>query len=486
MRGSQRGDYGKKPSLPVLDFGKIKQTYEEFSGGTSNFGAQASAHTPKQEKNNRRPVFAYRQRAAQKPDADVAAAYGGQRKDGGDALTTRPVRSSQMVQKPAEALTARAKQESAGAQPSSKMMNTALTPAAALKLYRDSLTEFERGEILEYPQVWFTGHNASKVKSTLNSASNHGFDDERGDYQVVLHDHFAYRYEVLSQLGRGSFGQVLKCYDFKTNSYCAVKIIRNKKRFHHQALVEVKLLETLRDTDPNDESNVIRMKEYFYFRNHLCISFELLSINLYEFLKNNNFQGLSLGLIRRFAVQILQSLRFQRKLKIIHCDLKPENILLRQPHKSAIKVIDYGSSCFEDERIYTYIQSRFYRSPEVILGLPYDMGIDMWSFGCILAELYTGYPLFPGENEVSDGLYRENGASGAVLTITLTYSRSSVGRATALHNGGFRHPSETTCRVCIQEESVFRQCWQPPHCAEQQGKEEKTRCKGYGVRAPLQ
>jgi dual specificity tyrosine-phosphorylation-regulated kinase 2/3/4 len=62
-------------------------------------------------------------------------------------------------------------------------------------------------------------------------------------------------------------------------------------------------------------------------------------------------------------------------------------------------VIDFGSSCFYNERIYTYIQSRFYRAPEIILGIPYTTGIDMWSFGCIMAELYTGYPLFPGENE---------------------------------------------------------------------------------------
>ncbi len=60
------------------------------------------------------------------------------------------------------------------------------------------------------------------------------------------------------------------------------------------------------------------------------------------------------------------------------------------------QVIDFGSSCFLSERVYTYIQSRFYRSPEVILGLPYTMGIDMWSLGCIAAELYTGYPIFPG------------------------------------------------------------------------------------------
>ena len=109
-------------------------------------------------------------------------------------------------------------------------------------------------------------------------------------------------------------------------------------------------------------------------------------------------QGLSLGLIRHFAVQILVSLQFLHSLNIIHCDLKPENILLKQPNRSAVKVIDFGSSCLEDERLYTYIQSRFYRAPEVILGLPYSTAIDMWSLGCILAELYTGYPIFPGES----------------------------------------------------------------------------------------
>ena len=122
-------------------------------------------------------------------------------------------------------------------------------------------------------------------------------------------------------------------------------------------------------------------------------------MNLYEFLKGNNFEGLSMGLIRRFAIQILHSLKYMRHQGIIHCDLKPENILLKQANKSGIKVIDLGSSCFEDERVYTYIQSRFYRAPEIMLGIPYTTAIDMWSFGCILAELYTGYPLFPGESE---------------------------------------------------------------------------------------
>ena len=287
------------------------------------------------------------------------------------------------------------------ASPAAVAAGLPLTAASVLKHHRDALSEFEQSEVLEYPAIWYTGAGSAKIRGVPGAPgpSNHGYDDERGDYVSVPHDHLAYRYEVLSLLGKGSFGAVLRCFDHKTQTLRAVKIIRNKKRFHHQALVEVKILEHLRSRDPGDGSNMVHMHEYFYFRSHLCIAFELLSINLYEFIKNNNFQGLSIGLIRRFAQQLLVSLRFLRASRVIHCDLKPENILLRAPNKSGIKVIDFGSSCFEEERVYTYIQSRFYRSPEVILGLPYDVGIDMWSLGCILAELYTGYPLFPGENE---------------------------------------------------------------------------------------
>lgn len=109
--------------------------------------------------------------------------------------------------------------------------------------------------------------------------------------------------------------------------------------------------------------------------------------------------GVSLSLIRRFAIQILQALKYLQEQSIIHCDLKPENILLKSADKSGIKIIDFGSSCFKNERIYTYIQSRFYRAPEIILGIPYTSAIDMWSFGCILVELFTGRALFPGESE---------------------------------------------------------------------------------------
>lgn len=138
------------------------------------------------------------------------------------------------------------------------------------------------------------------------------------------------------------------------------------------------------------------------WRNHLCLVFELLSYNLYDLLRNTNFRGVSLNLTRKFAHQMCTALLFlsSAELSVIHCDLKPENILLCSPKRSAIKIVDFGSSCQLGKRIYQYIQSRFYRSPEVLLGIPYDMAIDMWSLGCILCEMHTGEPLFTGANEL--------------------------------------------------------------------------------------
>ncbi|EPE10203.1 dual specificity protein kinase pom1 [Ophiostoma piceae UAMH 11346] len=264
------------------------------------------------------------------------------------------------------------------------------------------LNIYERGEIVDYEDVYFCGtQNAAKVVGSPNSDKppNFGYDDERGDYAIVAGDHLAYRYEIIDLLGKGSFGQVVRCIDHKTGVLVAVKIIRNKKRFHQQALVEVNILQKLREWDPKNKHSMVNFTHSFYFRGHLCISTELLDMNLYEFIKANAFRGFSVKLIRRFTKQMLSSLMLLKQHKVIHCDLKPENVLLRHPLHTEIKVIDFGSSCFENERVYTYIQSRFYRSPEVILGMTYGMPIDMWSLGCILAELFTGVPIFPGENE---------------------------------------------------------------------------------------
>jgi dual specificity tyrosine-phosphorylation-regulated kinase 2/3/4 len=122
-----------------------------------------------------------------------------------------------------------------------------ISPQQAIQL--TNLNIFERGEIVDYKDIYFCGtQNAAKHIGDLHSeAANFGYDDERGDYTIVLGDHLSYRYEIVDILGKGSFGQVVRCIDHKTGVLVAVKIIRNKKRFHQQALVEVNILQKLRD-----------------------------------------------------------------------------------------------------------------------------------------------------------------------------------------------------------------------------------------------
>ncbi|XP_031715062.1 dual specificity tyrosine-phosphorylation-regulated kinase 2 [Anarrhichthys ocellatus] len=274
-----------------------------------------------------------------------------------------------------------------------------LSPEQAMKQFMSKMSSLEHHEVFSYPEVYFVGPNAKKRSGVMGGANNGGYDDDQGSYIHIPHDHISYRYEVLKVIGKGSFGQVVKAFDHRSQTHVALKMVRNEKRFHRQAAEEIRILEHLRKQDKDSSMNVIHMLENFTFRNHICMTFELLSMNLYELIKKNKFQGFSLPLVRKFAHSILQCLDSLHKNRIIHCDLKPENILLKQQGRSGIKVIDFGSSCYEHQRVYTYIQSRFYRAPEVILGSRYGMPIDMWSLGCILAELLTGYPLLPGEDE---------------------------------------------------------------------------------------
>lgn len=241
----------------------------------------------------------------------------------------------------------------------------------------------------------------SQVAMGAGGPNNNGWDDENYDYIVTAGELFYGRYKIKERIGKGSFGQVVRAEDIETKREVAIKIIKSKKPFLLQAKTEIELLTHLWEKDPEDQNNIVRLLTHFMYRNHQCLVFEMLSLNLYELLKNTQFGGVSLNLIRKFAKQVLKALAFlaRRDVDIIHCDLKPENILLRHPKKSGVKVIDFGSSCRSNKRMYSYIQSRFYRSPEVMLGLPYSVAIDMWSLGCILAEMHTGEPLFSGSDQ---------------------------------------------------------------------------------------
>ncbi|KAI5794400.1 kinase-like domain-containing protein [Peziza echinospora] len=236
---------------------------------------------------------------------------------------------------------------------------------------------------------------------------NDGYDNEDSDYILYVNDILGSeenghknRYLILDVLGQGTFGQVVKCQNLKTQEVVAVKVVKNRTAYFNQSMMEVSVLDLINSKlDKGDDNHILRLKDTFIHRQHLCLVFELLSVNLYELIKQNQFRGLSTTLVRVFAQQLLTALCLLNKAKLIHCDLKPENILLKNLESPIIKVIDFGSACDERQTVYTYIQSRFYRSPEVLLGLPYSSSIDMWSLGCIVVELFLGLPLFPGSSE---------------------------------------------------------------------------------------
>ncbi|XP_041050329.1 homeodomain-interacting protein kinase 4-like [Carcharodon carcharias] len=210
-------------------------------------------------------------------------------------------------------------------------------------------------------------------------------------------------YDVIAVLGKGTFGEVTKCWKRASGHFVAIKIIRNYTFRKGVIKCELKMLRMLGSVD-SDKFHIVRFFESFNDDAKLCLVFELLEQSLYEYQKENNFLPLPIRHIRSITKQTLIALQKLKELSIVHTDIKPENIMLvkqaQNPFK--VKVIDFGSACIlsEIQQIKgPYIQSRFYRSPEILLGLPFSEKLDMWSLGCVMAELHLGWPIYPGTNE---------------------------------------------------------------------------------------
>uniref|UniRef100_A0A671VJT0 non-specific serine/threonine protein kinase n=1 Tax=Sparus aurata TaxID=8175 RepID=A0A671VJT0_SPAAU len=246
--------------------------------------------------------------------------------------------------------------------------------------------------------------NATMTAPAAVGAGGGGAGGVDGDYQVVQHEvlcSMKNTYEVLDFLGRGTFGQVVKCWKRGTGEVVAVKILKNHPSYARQGQIEVGILARLSGENA-DEHNLVRAFECFQHRSHTCLVFEMLEQNLYDFLKQNKFSPLPLKVIRPVLQQVATALKKLKGMGLIHADLKPENIMLvdpvRQPYR--VKVIDFGSASHVSKAVCsTYLQSRYYRAPEIILGLPFCEAIDMWSLGCVIAELFLGWPLYPGALE---------------------------------------------------------------------------------------
>ncbi|MGH0154909.1 UNVERIFIED_CONTAM: hypothetical protein FKN15_037550 [Acipenser sinensis] len=249
--------------------------------------------------------------------------------------------------------------------------------------------------------------NAGNPVAVVGASKQSGAGGD-GDYHLVQHEvlcSMKNTYEVLDFLGRGTFGQVVKCWKRGTNDIVAIKILKNHPSYARQGQIEVSILARL-SSENADENNLVRAFECFQHRNHTCLVFEMLEQNLYDFLKQNKFSPLPLKVIRPILQQVATALKKLKSLGLIHADLKPENIMLvdpvRQPYR--VKVIDFGSASHVSKVVCsTYLQSRYYRAPEIILGLTFCEAIDMWSLGCVIAELFLGWPLYPGALEYDQG-----------------------------------------------------------------------------------
>ncbi|KHN10453.1 Serine/threonine-protein kinase AFC2-like protein [Glycine soja] len=241
-------------------------------------------------------------------------------------------------------------------------------------------------------------------------------DDKDGHYMFTLGENLTSRYKIHSKMGEGTFGQVLECWDRERKEMVAVKIVRGIKKYREAAMIEIEVLQQLGKHDKGG-NRCVQIRNWFDYRNHICIVFEKLGPSLYDFLRKNNYRSFPIDLVREIGKQLLECIAFMHDLRMIHTDLKPENILLvspeyvkvpdyksssrspssyfkRVPKSSAIKVIDFGSTTYEREDQNYIVSTRHYRAPEVILGLGWSYPCDIWSVGCILVELCTGGALF--------------------------------------------------------------------------------------------
>ncbi|KAK5921565.1 hypothetical protein CgunFtcFv8_018922 [Champsocephalus gunnari] len=208
------------------------------------------------------------------------------------------------------------------------------------------------------------------------------------------------QYMIQSVLGEGTFGKVVKCLKMATNRTVAVKIAKEKD-LTPEAKNEMEIMEELRAFD-SDRFNFVTFNDVFVSGGHVCLELEILDMSLFEFLYQKPRRSLELDEIRPILYQVSVTLQLLQSLGVVHTDLKPENIMLLDHRKQPwrIKVIDFGVACHAaTSELGDYMQTQNYRSPEIILGFPITSAIDMWSLGCITAELFTGAVLYPGDTD---------------------------------------------------------------------------------------
>ncbi|XP_072470316.1 cyclin-dependent kinase-like 5 [Notamacropus eugenii] len=206
------------------------------------------------------------------------------------------------------------------------------------------------------------------------------------------------KFEILGVVGEGAYGVVLKCRHKETHEIVAIKKFKDSEEneeVKETTLRELKMLRTLK------QENIVELKEAFRRRGKLYLVFEYVEKNMLELLEEMP-NGVPPEKVKSYIYQLIKAIHWCHKNDIVHRDIKPENLLIS--HSDILKLCDFGFARNLSEgnnANYTeYVATRWYRSPELLLGAPYGKSVDMWSVGCILGELSDGQPLFPGESEI--------------------------------------------------------------------------------------
>lgn len=208
------------------------------------------------------------------------------------------------------------------------------------------------------------------------------------------------KYQIKELIGKGAFGLVHKITDIDTETNYALKIYtRNTNAFLEYINNEIEILKIFND---NPSDSIIKcIIDPWIYDTYWCFMYELLDVNLYHDLKRRKFKGYKYNQVKTINYCIIDALNHLYKHNIIHADLKPENIVFTNQNEYSVKIIDFGSSFIKNtknHKLTNYIQSRYYRAIEIFRKEYYGLEIDMWSLGCILYELFTGYPLLQGKN----------------------------------------------------------------------------------------
>lgn len=205
-------------------------------------------------------------------------------------------------------------------------------------------------------------------------------------------------HRVVEFLGEGGFGLVFNCWNRDSRQIEALKLIRYDPESIQQVKVEVAILKRLQCLDP-DTCNIVRWYEFFFHMEAICLTFELLDISLWDYMRETPNQGLPMAEIRPITYQTATALSHLKSIGIVHADVKPENIMIvdRRQEPLKVKLSDFGLAYPSTGSPGVVVQTLFYRSPEVILAYCFTEVIDMWSLGVTIAELATGHTLYPGE-----------------------------------------------------------------------------------------